>query len=85
MIQKCPNTSDIQSEMSSPVFFQSPSYSPVSIITDSLECSHSQNEMSEQEQTPALKSPPLDGNSQQQSSQVKGVKIVGDNIEKNVN
>ena len=40
--------------------------------------------MSEQEQIPALKSPPLDGNSQQQSSQVKGVEIVGDNIDKNV-
>ena len=80
---KCPNTSDIQSEMSSPVSFRSPSYSPVS-ITDSHECSNSQNEMPEQEQTPALKSPALDGNSQQQSSQVKGVKIVGDNVDKNV-
>ena len=83
---KCCNTSDdVQSEASSPVSFRSPSYSPV-CITDSHECSHDQEEVLEQEQTPALKSPPQDGtgDSQQQASGVKGVKIVGDNVDKTV-
>ena len=75
------NTSDVHSEASSPVSFRSPSYSPVS-ITDLHECSHDQ--MPEQEQTPALKSPAQDGtsDSQQQASEVKGVKIVGANVER---
>ena len=82
---KCCNTSDVYSEAYWPVSFQSPSYSPV-IITDSHECSRDQEEVSEQEQTPALKSPAQDGtsDSQQQVNEVKGVKIVGDNVDKTV-
>ena len=79
---KCLNNSDVCSEVSSPVSFRSPSFSPVS-ISDSHECSLAQNEKSaaEQEQSPALKSP---AQNQQPSSNMKGVKIVGDNVDKNV-
>ena len=65
--------------------FRSPSYSPL-FITDSHECSHDQEEVPEQEQTPALKSPAQDdtSDSQQQANEVKGVKIVGDNVDKTV-
>ena len=80
---KCFNTPDVHSEVSSPVSFRSPSFSPVS-IADSHEWSYDRNEIPEQEQTPALKSPEQDGHGQQESSKVKGVKIVGDNVDRNV-
>ena len=86
---KCCNTSDVHSEASSPVSFRSPSYSPL-FITDSHECSHDQEEVPEQEQTPAGLEISSTGRTIQvivnskRTKLVKGVKIVGDNVDKTV-
>ena len=88
---KSNDKSNLYSDGSSPVPFQSPSFSPLSAM-DSSESSPSHS-MSDQEHTytpnmnppNSTQDPPQDGNNLQAPSQVKGVKIVGDNIDKNVN
>lgn len=88
--KKNTDNSDLFSDRSSPASFQAPGFSPLSVV-DSPESSPSHSmTMLDQECTPNLnpttsaQDPPQDGHNQQMSSQVKGVKIVGDNIDKNV-
>ena len=83
--------SNLYSDRSSPLPFPSPIISPLSAV-DSCESSPSHSMMPDQEHTytpiinppNSTQDPPLDGSNLQVPSQVKGVKIIGDNIDKNV-